>query len=252
MAEKTAKNSTMAEIVDTLKSYILPLIAGIALALIAYFMYIPYVSQITAMIEEQETLKSNIETLDANLEKLNGFNNMPLDTMSSELDQLIPTEARVAELVEYLTGLASQTGLSVVIPVDENDDDEEDDENDEDKGVVKDIIAGESDAMTTYQVKRIPVTLSFSGTRGQVEEFVRLIRASRRVLSVESASIRVVGGIWQAELVIDGYKGEIITTSLPDYERIDADSSEVLKQVYPISIELTEAEFERSTERFVN
>ena len=245
---KIAKKGSFAgELGDIVKSYIFPIIAVLGLGLMTYFVYVPYVRQIPGMVSEQKTLDQNIIILDANLAKLGEFNKMPLDTMTSALDELIPTEARVAELVSTLSNLANQAGIVVIIPNEEEDEEQEENTG---EGIVEDIIAGESDSGTEYQIKRIPVRLSFSGTRNQVQQYMQLIREDTRVLSVETASISVMGDLWEVELVVNGYRGEVLTTSVPDSSQINAQSDKVLTPVSPISIELTEASFNEVTSSY--
>jgi len=239
--------SFTSELGDILKSYIFPILSIVGLGLITYFVYVPYVSQIPVMVNEQKRLDENIQTLDENIIKLEAFNELPLDAMTSTLDELIPTEARVAELVNTLTDLASQSGIVLTIP---DEQENASDEEDNDEGIVEDISAGESDSGTQYQIKRIPVTLSFSGTRVQVEQYLRLIREEPRVLSVEMASVRISGTLWEVELEVDGFRGEILTTSTSNTSRIEAQSESVLTPVHPIDVELNEMDFNQVTSSF--
>jgi Tfp pilus assembly protein PilO len=237
------------EVGDIIKSYIFPIVAVLGLGLMTYFVYVPYVSKIPALISEQRTLDSNIKTLDGNIAKLQTFNSLPLDTMSSTLDGLIPTEAKVAELVEELSSLADSVGMEVTVPEENTTGTQEGSENNE-ENYVEDIIAGESDSGTEYQVKRVPVTLRFVGTREQIEQFITLIRDEPRLLSVESASIQAGQSTWQVELVVNGYKGEILTTSLSSSDTIDASSDLVLSSITSIATELSTDMFDSVTSRF--
>lgn len=253
MAEGTApqsgaekKESVLGEFGDIVKSYIFPIIAVVGLGLITYFVYVPSVTRLPEMIDQQKTLDKNIETLDANLAKLDELNQLPLDMMSSTLDELIPTEAKVAELVESLTGLAGQAGLQITIPEDDTRG------RTDEEAIIEDIVAGEVDSGPEYQISRVPVTLSFIGTRTQVEAFLDLIQSSDRVLSIQEASMRASEGVWQVELVISGYKGEIVVTSLPDSTRIDAESDNVLSTIRPITTDLTTQEFYSATSQYSN
>lgn len=236
------KGSFTEELGDIVKSYIFPIIAVIGLGLMTYFVYVPYVRKLPVILDEQKMLDQNIQTLDANLAKLQEYNMMPLDTMASKLDELIPTEAKVAELFNTLTLLASQAGIEVTIPV-EDENGENVDEAAGDEGVFEDIIAGETDTGAEYQIKRIPVRLTFSGNKAQVATYLNSIRDESRVLSIETASISVIGELWQVELVVNGYRGEVLMTSLPDSTTIDSESEKVLLPISLISSNLTDQYF---------
>lgn len=255
------------------KMYIFPFLAVLALALMSYLVYVPYIEQIPDLLMKKSTLSQNIDTLDRNKAELETLNQLPLDSMLSLLDQTIPTEPKVSSLVELIVEQAEESGLEVAVPSDVSDEDSEETESlllqylnqQQEESSIEDETASEDETQSSEKgleevsasereayedelgVIPIPVEITLMGTRDQLRVFFGALSTNGRVMTIRSVSVDVQGNVWQANLLIYGFVGTVPESALPTYSEIEADSESVFSKVNSISIDLTQERFDQIT-----
>lgn len=240
--KKKKEKLTIELLISYGKVYFFPIFAVLGLALMSYFVYLPYLEAIPEQLSEKTQLADNSETLTQNKETLDELNHLPLEAMASTLDNKIPTEPKVGALVELLVSLAESSGLDVVDSTDE-----EQIEGQEELQL-EELSASERERYSDeLGVLPVPVELNLVGTRQELESFFESLDSQDRVMEIETAEINISEGLWEAELVVYGYMGEVLRTALSDYSTISADDENVFSEVRRISVDLSEERFNSVT-----
>ena len=248
--KKSLKDLSGDMVVEFVKSYVFPILAVLGLGLMTYLVYMPYVELIPELLSNAAALEENNTKLTQNLAALRDANALPLSSMEATLDEMIPTEPKVASLANVLATQAEASGLEVVTPQ-QNETSSDSDTEETDEFALEELSASERERYSTdLGVIPIPVELKLTGTRQEMEAFFTALENQDRIVTIEQVQADISGNIWSIDIMVYGYQGAVFNVSLPSYEERSADDEKVFSTIRTIDLDITQERFSSVTSAY--